>query len=96
MDHFLIALKLLCITGVMRRLVKETECPVCLSEMRGRVWQCVSGHILCEICHDRPEVSQGAEGMPHWAVIKHLSRGYAMEDRFHAIQIFRGHVKDRG
>jgi hypothetical protein len=34
--------------------------------------------------------------MPHWAVIKHRSRGYAMEDRFRGIQIIRDHVKDRG
>jgi hypothetical protein len=46
----------LSVAGVLSRLARETECPVCLSEMRGRVWQCVSGHILCEICHDRPEV----------------------------------------
>jgi len=44
-------------TGLYKRLCKETECPICLHEMKGRVWQCVSGHIICESCHSRTEVT---------------------------------------
>ncbi len=43
-------------SDLLDRLNREIECPVCLVEMRGRVWQCVSGHLLCEGCHGRPEV----------------------------------------
>ena len=38
-------------------LLREAECPVCLQEMTGRIMQCESGHLLCEDCHQRPEVS---------------------------------------
>jgi len=38
-------------------LIKESECPICLQEMLGRIWQCESGHLVCEDCHNRPEVS---------------------------------------
>jgi len=37
-------------------LMKESECPICLQEMLGRIWQCESGHLVCEDCHSRPEV----------------------------------------
>ena len=23
----------------------------------GRIWQCQAGHLLCDACHDRPEVA---------------------------------------
>jgi hypothetical protein len=45
--------------GLAENLRKETECPVCLQEMMGRVWQCMAGHIICEVCHDRREVGTG-------------------------------------
>jgi len=45
------------IKGLAENLRKETECPVCLQEMMGRVWQCMAGHIICEVCHDRREVT---------------------------------------
>ena len=38
-------------------LMKESECPICLQEMLGRIWQCESGHLVCEDCHSRPEVA---------------------------------------
>ena len=38
-------------------LLREAECPVCLQEMTGRIMQCESGHLLCEHCHHRPEVT---------------------------------------
>ena len=38
-------------------LLREAECPVCLQEMTGRIMQCEAGHLLCESCHLRPEVS---------------------------------------
>merc|ERR1711915_85674 len=36
----------------------ELECPVCLEEMRPpvRIWQCVSGHAVCEECRKSPLV----------------------------------------
>ena len=52
--HFLISTTL-CISRCV--LLKEAECPVCLQEMTGRIWQCESGHLLCETCHNRPEVA---------------------------------------
>ena len=38
-------------------LMKESECPICLQEMLSRIWQCESGHLVCEDCHSRPEVA---------------------------------------
>lgn len=38
-------------------LMKESECPICLQEMNGRIWQCEAGHLVCEDCHNRPEVA---------------------------------------
>jgi len=38
--------------------ISELECPVCLEEMRPpvRIWQCVSGHAVCEGCRKSPLV----------------------------------------
>jgi len=38
----------------------ELECPVCLEEMRPpmRIWQCVSGHPVCDICVRNPRVKE--------------------------------------
>merc|ERR1711892_362620 len=40
------------------RSISELECPVCLEEMRPpvRIWQCVSGHAVCEGCRKSPLV----------------------------------------
>ena len=43
--------------GLRSSLLREAECPVCLQEMTGRIMQCEVGHLLCESCHLRPEVS---------------------------------------
>ncbi|XP_023338839.1 POTE ankyrin domain family member H isoform X2 [Eurytemora carolleeae] len=43
--------------GLLQKLAKETECPICLLEMKERVFQCVSGHTICESCHGRTEIS---------------------------------------
>ena len=45
------------VPSVRSSLLREAECPVCLQEMTGRIMQCESGHLLCEDCHQRPEVS---------------------------------------
>merc|ERR1712200_291628 len=45
------------VKGLAESLKKEGECPVCMQEMLGRIWQCMSGHILCEQCHLRTEVT---------------------------------------
>lgn len=36
----------------------ELECPVCLEEMKPpmRIWQCLSGHPVCELCRKSPRV----------------------------------------
>jgi hypothetical protein len=36
----------------------ELECPVCLEEMKPpvRIWQCLSGHAVCELCRKSPLV----------------------------------------
>ena len=31
--------------------------PVCLQVMAGRIWQCGAGHLVCEACHTRPELT---------------------------------------
>ena len=38
----------------------ELECPICLEEMRPpmRIWQCVSGHAVCDICRRNPRVKE--------------------------------------
>lgn len=38
----------------------ELECPVCLEEMRPptRIWQCVSGHPVCDTCIRSPRVKE--------------------------------------
>ena len=38
----------------------ELECPICLEEMRPpmRIWQCVSGHPVCDTCRRNPRVSE--------------------------------------
>ena len=37
---------LVLVAGLLQKLAKETECPICLLEMKGRVFQCVSGRII--------------------------------------------------
>ena len=37
---------LVLVAGLLQKLAKETECPICLLEMKERVFQCVSGRII--------------------------------------------------
>lgn len=39
----------------MSRSIPEDalNCPICLDEMTGRIFQCCEGHHFCERCHDR-------------------------------------------
>ena len=36
----------------------ELECPVCLEDMKPpvRIWQCLSGHAVCDLCRKSPLV----------------------------------------
>ncbi|XP_023345234.1 uncharacterized protein LOC111714374 isoform X2 [Eurytemora carolleeae] len=40
--------------------VSEFECPVCMEEMKPpvKIWQCVDGHPICDICRRMPQVTQ--------------------------------------
>ena len=46
----------------------EFECPICFEEMRPptRIWQCVDGHAICEVCRSRldlcPSCTRAIEG----------------------------------
>ena len=41
-------------------ICSELECPICLEEMRPptRIWQCSSGHPVCESCMRNPRLSE--------------------------------------
>lgn len=61
---------------------RELECPVCMEVMAppNRIWQCKSGHVICETCKERVKTEPGSQNAcPTCKTAPFIGRNLALE-----------------